>query len=115
MKIQYVLVGFTHEVGFRVFSFEGIGEQRVRLVYSVRADLSLVRKYGIRMQELPLLCRALLEQREESDTLRAFTFTEADMSLRADARAAEAAAKKKRPPRRSPTQNTGAAWRGPQP
>jgi len=110
--MQYVLTGFTHDVGFRVFAFQGIGEDRVRTDYSVRADLALSRKYGIRVQELPLLCRRILEQHDESDSQRAFTYTEAAMRLRADFCAAEAAAQKRKSPRRPANQNPGAAWRG---
>jgi hypothetical protein len=112
--MQYILTGFTHDVGFRVFAFEGIGEDRMRTIFSVRADLALVKKYGIRMQELPLLCRAILEQRDGTDTTRAFTYTEDAMCLRADASAAEAEKQKQRkPPRRPPSENIGRAWRGP--
>jgi len=113
-KIQYILTGFTHDVGFRVFAFECIGEDRIRTAYSVRADLALTRKYGIRVQELPLLCRSVLEQRDASDTEHAFTYTEAAMCLRANVRAAEAAEQKRKPPRRPPSERVGAAWRGPQ-
>ena len=112
--MHYILTGFTHDVGFRVFAFEAIGEDHVRTAYSVRADLALVRKYGIRVQELPLLCRAVLEQRDGSDDARAFTYTEAAMCLRANVSAAEAAAQKTRAPRRPPKQNAGAEWRSPQ-
>jgi len=109
--MNYILTGFTHDVGFRVFAFEAIGADRVRTAYSVRADLALARKYGIRTQELPLLCRAVLEQRDQTDAAHTFTYTEAAMSLRADTSAAEAAAQKRKPPRRSATQNAGASWR----
>ena len=112
-KMQYILTGFTHDVGSRVFAFESIGEDRIRTAYSVRADLALTRKYGIRMQELPLLCRNVLEQRDGNDSQRAFTYTEAAMSLRANIRAAEAAEQKKKTPRRPPSENVGTAWRGP--
>lgn len=112
--MQYILTGFTHDVGFRVFAFECIGDDRVRTAYSVRADLSLIRKYGIRMQELPLLCRTILEQRDGDDTRRTFTYEEAAMCLRADTLAAEAAAQKRKVPRRPPSENAGAAWRRPQ-
>ena len=114
IKVQYILTGFTHDVGFRVFAFECIGEDRIRTAYSVRADLALTRKYGIRVQELPLLCRSVLEQRDANDSERTFTYTEAAMCLRANVRAAEAAEQKRRPPRRPPSENVGAAWRGPQ-
>lgn len=112
--MQYVLSGFTHEVGFRVFVFECIGEDRSRTVYHVRADLTLSRKYGIKTQDLPLLCRRLLERRDTHDIQRDFTYTEAAMHLHADACAAEAAAHKKKPPRRPPNANAGASWRNPQ-
>ena len=61
-KMQFVLVGFTQDAGFRVFAFEGVGEDRTRTKYTVRADLALIRGYEIRVQELPLLCRGLLER-----------------------------------------------------
>jgi len=111
--MQYILTGFTHDVGFRVFAFEGVGEDRVRTAYRVRADLALIRKYGIPMQELPLLCRKILEQQNESHTQRDFTYTEAAMCVHADMIAASAAQKRK-PSRRPPSENVGAAWRGPQ-
>ena len=111
--MQYILTGFTHELGFRVFAFEGVGDDRVRTEYRVRADLVLVRKYGIRIQELPLLCRRLLEQRDGDDPQRTFTYAEDAMCLRASADAAQAEAQKRRSPRRPPAEKPGAAWRAP--
>jgi hypothetical protein len=115
--VGYILTGFTQEMGFRVFAFAHIGEDRVRTEFTIRADLDLIRKYDIRVQELPLLCRALLERRDAAGESRTFTFTEEDMRLHArDSTAARlAAAAKRRPPRRPPSENLGAAWRGPQP
>lgn len=112
-KMLYILTGFTHDLGSRVFAFESVGADRIRTAYSVRADLAMASKYGIRMQELPLLCRNVLEQRDGSDAQRTFTYTEAAMCLRANIRAAEAAEQKKKTPRRPPTENAGTAWRGP--
>ncbi|HME07709.1 MAG TPA: hypothetical protein VKG25_11680 [Bryobacteraceae bacterium] len=114
--MQYVLTGFTHDMGFRVFAFEGVGEDRVRTEYKVRADLGLIRRYGIRVQELPLLCRGVLERRIEGEDQRNLTYTETDMRLNADACAirAAAAAQKRKPAHRPVTENVGAAWRGPQ-
>ena len=111
--MQYVLTGFTHDMGFRVFAFEGIGQDRVRTAYMVKADLALTRRYGIRVQELPLLCRALLERRVESEEQRTFTYTEADMCSHADTCAQNAAANKRKTPRRPLSENAGSAWRGP--
>jgi hypothetical protein len=115
--MQYVLTGFTQELGFRVFAFEGIGEDRLRTKFTVKADLSLIRRYGIRLQELPLMCRGLLDRRTGAEEIRTLIFTEDEMSLyeRNSLAAREAAAQKRKPPRRPPSENIGAAWRAPQP
>jgi hypothetical protein len=84
--MQYVLTGFINDSEFRVFAFDVVGDDRVSTEYRVRADLTLVRKYGIKLQELPLLCRGILEQRTlGSHQQRTFTYTEADMCIHADA------------------------------
>jgi len=112
--MQYVLSGFTHEMGFRVFAFQGIGEDHARTEYSVKADLAAIRRYGIRVQELPLLCRGILERRGADEEQRTFTYTEGEMSLHADVCAAQALTQqKKRPPRRPPVPDADAATRDP--
>jgi hypothetical protein len=112
--MQYTLTGFSHDMGFRVFTFESVGEDHVRTGYQVRADLALIRKYGIRVQELPLLCLAVLEQRSEGEQARAFTYTESDMSQHAaECAARDAANQKKKAPRKPVGEDVGAAWRGP--
>ena len=115
MHLQFILTGFTQDMGFRVFAFERMGEGRVRTKFTVRADLSLIRRYDIRMQELPLLCRNLLERCNDVETCTVI-FTEAEMSLHAqDCAAARQAAALKRKPRRPPLENAGTGWRTPQP
>jgi len=109
--MQFILSGFTQDMGFRVFAFEGVKADRTRARYTVRADLGLVRKYGIQVQELPLLCRALLDKGGEAEEKRSFIFSEDEMRLRAVAREAAAT---KRHPRRPVSANVGAAWRVPQ-
>jgi len=112
--MQFMLTGFTQDMTFRVFAFERMGSDRMRTKMLVRADLALVRRYGIQMQELPLLCRNLLERNENDAETHTLTFGEDDMSLHAKDRASakEAAASKRKPPRRTPSENVGAAWRG---
>ena len=104
--MQFNLLGFTESTGFRVFAFEGVNADRSRTSFAVRADLALTRRYGIRLQELPLLCRGLLERQAEGQELSVklsmLTFTEAEMSLFASDRA-RAEALKKKAPRRPPT------------
>jgi hypothetical protein len=119
--MQFILTGFTQDREFRVFAFEGINADRVRTPFTVRADLALSRTYGIRLQELPLMCRAILEGREkgpeDEDAQNALTFTEEAMRLHAsNCSAARAlAAQKKKAPRRPGNETNGAAWRSPQP
>lgn len=114
--MQFILTGFTQEMAFRVFAFEGVKADRTRITYTVRADLGLVRRYGIRVQELPLLCRTLLDNCGDAEEKRALTLTEGDMQLRAkDSALAREAAAMKKPARRPLGANPGAAWRGPRP
>lgn len=102
-NMRYLLSGFTENTGIRVFAFEGVTEAWVRTAYSVTADLALARKHGIRVQELPLLCRGVLDRRGESDDRRAFTFEEDDMAIHADFLRAEIESRKKKPPFRPST------------
>ena len=106
--MQIILTGFSQDMGFRVFAFECVGEDKVRTSFEVRADLSLVRKYGILMQELPLLCCRILERRQDGDQQRMYTFSEADMCIQADLRAEKTASQKRRPPRSGHRENAGA-------
>jgi hypothetical protein len=125
--MQFILTGFTQDIGFRVFAFEGVAVGQIRTVFTVRADLALSRRYGIAMQELPLLCRSLLDRQDESTEnetsdepaldKHALTFSEEEMRACADKRASDRAlaALKRKTPRRPVVENAGAAWRGPQP
>ena len=106
--MQFTLLGFTESIGFRVFAFEGVTADRTRTSFTVRADLALTRRYGIRLQELPLLCRGLLERQIQGEELRLLTFTEAEMSLYASD-CARTDALKKKSPRRPPGQAVAAA------
>jgi hypothetical protein len=87
-QMQFTLTGFTQDLGCRVFAYEGTGDDRVRIRFTVRADLALSRKYGIRLQELPLMCLGILEKSNENDEAssaepdianRTLTFTEEAM------------------------------------
>lgn len=110
---RFILTGFAQEQGFRRFNFECIAADNARSEVSVRADLALIRLYGIHVQDLPLLCLELLERRGESEFAHRLTFTEEDMRVhQADRLAAQRAAdQKKRHPRKAAPLNTGNAWR----
>ena len=110
----YVLTGLTNDKGTRVFAFEGVGTDRARTAFTVTADLAAMRRHRIPMQEWPLLCRSVLEQRDETGAQRAFVYAETDMASYAAACAAKsAAARMRKAPRRPPSENLGAAWRHP--
>jgi len=109
--MQNTLVGFTHDEGFRVFSFDHRGDDNIPTRCDVRADLALTRTYGIRVQELPLLCRGLLDRNEEASGVQSLTFAESDMRACADERdAARTQAAKKRKPWRKPAGASGSSF-----
>lgn len=107
-NMQFILVGFRQDRGFRIFGFHGIAPDRSRTTFAVRADITLAQRYEIRLQDLPLLCREYLEHRHvigaaaDSPVVekpsRAFTYEEEDMRQYASKRLAikEAALQKKR-------------------
>ena len=94
--MQFILTGFTQDLGFRVFAFDRVAADRTKTAFTVRADLAIIRTHGIRIQELPLLCRGLLERLDESEQERTWTFTEEGVRLHADNCAAILAAMPKR-------------------
>ena len=97
-KTHFILKGFSQIMEFRVFEFEGISASSARASFTVRTDLALARKHGIRLQELPLLCRKVLDQYCDEQAQRVFTFTETEMCSHTDNLAAleEAAKHRKR-------------------
>jgi hypothetical protein len=112
--MEFVMVGFREEQGARRFTFEGIAGDRTRKQYTVSADLGMLRKYNIPVQELPLLCRRLLERESLLSETVALQFTEQLMREHQDHCTAikrEADLKKKAHKRPLPSPATGQAWR----
>jgi hypothetical protein len=101
---RFILTGFSQDKGARQFAFEHIGTDHIRTKFTVQADLALIRGYGIHIQELPLLCRELLERCTDPEAVR-LIFTEEDMRLLSEARLLEkqSAARKRKP--RPPVRN----------
>jgi hypothetical protein len=100
--MRFTFTGFRPDGNCRVFSYEGIGEDRVRVRFTVRVDLEMSRRYGIRLQELPLLCVSVLEHRTGDE--RDLVFTEKAMAsfVKDVALAQEAETAKATPRRRAP-------------
>ncbi len=112
--MNFTFTGFTQEAGFRLFAFEVITVEKTKTRYRVKVDTSLLGKYGIKVQELPLLCRRLLDKHENEKDISTSTliFTEAEMCLQQSERAAilNANALKKKAMHRPPSA-AGVAWR----
>ena len=108
--MEFVLVGFKQLDAIRQFSFDVVGQDGSRQQVTIGVDLGLIRRYGIPLQELPLLCRRLLENRAKIETTM---FAESDMIEHLKERAAQAKAsmKKRRAHRRPVSYRIGQAWR----
>ena len=115
MKLAYM--GFRHETtGVRLYSFEGVVSQGIRKGFLVTADIALLTKHRVRIQEVPMMCLRLLESSAEAEPqLEFLVLTEADMIAHVRAKAAEAekaaSARKKRPFRPANPVALGMAWR----
>jgi hypothetical protein len=95
-----------------LYYFDARGESLKRgQQVTVSADLNLIRKYRIPLQELPLLCRRLLEGHQGIEMI---AFAEPDMvryvSERAAAQTALMEKRKAHFPKAS--NRSGQAWRG---
>ena len=104
--MQFIFTGFSQITGFRVFAYQSIGDDKTKTKLAVRADMGLGRKHGIQLQEWPLLCREMLEQRTE-DIERGYCeliFDEDRMRRHTEARVATrlAALAKRKAPRPAP-------------
>lgn len=115
--MDFTLTGFLQDREIRHYRFQATGDDRTRREFTVDADVSLLRKYGIALQEVPLLCRRLLEQHALSGTVKVFIFSEELMREHADqCEALKRAAQEKRKSYRRPHSNRlGQGWRNPAP
>ena len=111
--MEFVLTGFRQNRNVRHYSFQAISDDRTRKDVTVGADLSLMLKHRIPLQELPLLCRRLLQGKSAAPPSEDLMFTEQDMlEYAADRATAAQASAQKRRAHPVPTPNrTGQAWR----
>lgn len=96
--MDFVLTGFVQQREMRHYTFQCTGEDRTRREFTVDADVDLLRKYGIALQELPLLCRRLLETHAVTSAVTGLIFSEELMREHAEHCAAlkQAAQEKKK-------------------
>ena len=95
VQIQLQRLSGNHHVPGRAPShpihkllLEGVAADRTRVLFTVTADLVLLRRFGVKIQELPLMCRKLLEAAPEDGLTRAWTFTEDQLREQAASRVA---------------------------
>jgi hypothetical protein len=105
--MEFVLIGFRTENNIRRYAFDAVSSSHVRTHVTVGADLRLAREYRIPLQELPLLCRRLLESLPEAPPRQTpksqLMYTEKEMVGYAKDRAqAETVAEQKRRAHRVP-------------
>ena len=96
--MTYVLTGFFQDGGFRVFSYDGITADHRRSPFWVRADLALARQHKLPVQELPLLCRGVLDNRDAESEEHTLTFSRAEMARLATTREQATGARRFRRP-----------------
>jgi hypothetical protein len=116
--LQFFFTGFNQTLNIRHFAFRGVPAEPDSVPFVVSADVSLLRKYGISLQDAPLICLRMLEALEESARASSIVLTEDFMSTYARARVADreaAALKRKHPKPHGDPQKLGAAWRSRQP
>ena len=111
-KPQFLLIGFTQAAGIRIYAFEGRVDAR-RFDCTIEVDLALIPGYGIRIQDLPLLCREFLEQRAKPDDISPCVFTEQRMRSHAErlAIAREETEYRKKQPKHLANAEPETAWR----
>ena len=112
---DFTLIGFSQQGSVRHFAFQCRNDDWSHSDFTVDADTNLIRRYGISLQELPLLCRRLLEETSPVTPGCVLIFGEDKMQRHADQRqtSERIAQEKKRPPRKPNSDNLGQAWRGP--
>lgn len=119
--MRFTYMGFTHETtGVRRYDFEGVVSPGIRKGFLVTADVALLTKHHIQIQDAPMMCMRLLQGSAETEPqMDLLVLTEADMVSHALARAAEKeeAAKKKsrRTFRPANAMTPGMAWRSQEP
>ena len=110
-KAQFFLTGFAQAAGIRTYAFQGRIDAS-RIDCTVEVDLALIPGYGIRIQELPLLCRELLQQQTQPDEISAVVFTEQRMRSHAEKlAAARHEAEHKKQPRHFASADAETGWR----
>jgi hypothetical protein len=113
--VEFIFKGFRDTNATRCFAFECVGSDRSRTNVTINADMIAAKKYNILLQDLPLLCRGMLQANQDTVLPASMTFSEHQMS-EVQAALLQKAADRKPPRRGRVSPLTGQAWRtGPMP
>jgi hypothetical protein len=82
--MSFILLGFSQQDNVRSFSFERVDTDGTRSRFSVDADLLLLRQFDIKVQDLPLLCRQILDSQPLNSEIRKVDVTAANMRSHAE-------------------------------
>jgi hypothetical protein len=82
--MEFTLTGFQQEREIRHYTFQSLEGGRTSRGLTVNVDVGLLRKYGIALQDVPLLCRRLLEKQSLDPSVKVLTFSEELMREHAD-------------------------------
>lgn len=85
--MSFILLGFSQEADIRHFAFQRVAADGQRSGCTVHADLPMARRFNIKLQDLPLFCRQILNARTEDQT-ETVIITEEEMRLHAEMTAA---------------------------
>lgn len=113
--MEFLMTGYKQQGGVRRYTFKGTTPETTSLEFAVETEIALLPRYGIGIQELPLMCRRLLEKDGPRDAGTVLVFTEELMREHAEhiASVRRAALDKRKPHRRPPAHRLGQHWRGP--
>jgi hypothetical protein len=77
--MEYLLTGVKQSENIRSYAFAEVDRDLRQMSFTVAVDISLLRKYAIPLQELPLLCRHFLEEQRKAGSNQNLIFGEAEM------------------------------------
>lgn len=116
-RMSFVFRGFQQTNGQRTYTYDGVAADRSRSEFTVLVELAMLRRHKISLQELPLLCRAVLDSEAALPCeQRSYAFGEVQMSVQDAHVAAKAEAAQKRrkaAPKRPPAHNPEHVWSQP--
>ena len=110
--MEYILTSVEQSQNIRLYAFTEIDTSANRAPMTVAVDMSLLRKYAIPLQELPLLCRHYVQQRRGAGSDSNLTYGEPEMVLYSTRRAESERATQERKTNRKIVSNGGGSRKG---